>query len=143
MIRFTALQIAADKAIAEYVRNDGTGATLTTADGRRYEGNLAVDAGPDRAPSVRKFLDLSTAHLPPDVGRNGPNSYDGVIAYNADGYGWFMWVPDDVQERIDETEGVIPEAIVTIWKYARERGCDYVLLDRDGPQNADLQTWEW
>lgn len=93
---------------------------------------------------VRRFLDLSTAHLPEQV-MNGPlNSFAHVVAYEFE-FGALLWVPpikpdNDIEDLA--AQGV-PEEIVHIWRYARSLDCDYVLFDRDADTNDDLPTWEW
>lgn len=110
---------------------------------------------------VRLVLDLSTAHLPEDVCRD-LNSYEGVVAYpltskSGIDYGWLLWVPDDpdahvTEYRVDAGPGDPhdgdsyewpPSEVLTIWRYARRRGCDYIILDRDAPTVGDLPTWDW
>lgn len=76
------------------------------------------------------------------------NGHPGVIADERREYGWFMWVPEDVAEHVDQynaedPEHPIPEPIVAIWHYAQQHDCSYVLLDRDAGVNPDLPTWEW
>jgi hypothetical protein len=92
---------------------------------------------------VRQFLDLTTAHLPPELGQS-LGSVSGVDAYElrCDHWsGWWMWVPP--KEAIDEAEDAIPEAIVAIWRHAQDLGCDYVLFDPDAEPAPALATWDW
>lgn len=89
---------------------------------------------------VRRLLDLNTGHLPEGM---DPTTIEGVVAETYGEYGWWLWVPDDIDQHIGFEEGPIPEEIVTIWRFARERGCDYVLLDRDAYANSLLPHWEW
>lgn len=42
-LRFVPLTIVGAEAIAECIRNDGPSATLTTSDGRVYEGNVVLE----------------------------------------------------------------------------------------------------
>lgn len=96
-----------------------------------------------RPDAIRKMLDLSTAHLPQAYGdADGLTSVDGVVAYTTE-YGFITWVPDDPQDNADAYDGMVPSSVLTIQKYARALGCDYVLFDRDGPVNPNLPTWEW
>jgi hypothetical protein len=55
------------------------------------------------APRIRKFLDLSTAHVSDEVINQpgGLNAIEGVIAYQ-DEYGAWLWIPDDVDQRLEE-----------------------------------------
>lgn len=92
--------------------------------------------------NVRRFLDLSTGHLPQHLGTSGLNGVDGVTAYEMP-YGWLMYVPEEpVGSAADDEEGV-PEVVLNIQIKARALGCDYVLFDADGPHVDDLPRWEW
>lgn len=95
---------------------------------------------------VRRFLDLGTSHLPPEVCHH-LDAYEGVIAYpkrtETDDFGWWMWVPDDPQESADAMEDPIPAEVLAVQLYARARGCDWVMFDRDSDAIPELPTWEW
>lgn len=87
---------------------------------------------------IRKMLVLSTAHVPPQF-REG--SVPGVVLYGQE-YGFLMWVPD---EPIESSEGgAVPtqDDFLNIQTYARLLDCDYVMFDCDGPEQADLPTFE-
>lgn len=94
--------------------------------------------------AVRKFLDLSTSHLPQQVFKD-LNSYTGVHAH-VFRYGWLLHVPENVDDHAmdysDETDPIPPE-VLAIQRFARNLDCDYVLLDRDASAIEDLPTWEW
>jgi hypothetical protein len=92
-------------------------------------------------PVVHRVLDLSTGHLPKDV-CDVLNGFDAVTAYNMP-YGWLLWVPaDDLDERLADHPDT-PEPVIAIWRYAIERGCAYVLIDRDADAVDGLQHWVW
>jgi hypothetical protein len=91
---------------------------------------------------LRTILDLSTAHLPEHLGSHGLSGQDGVIAYDLVGYGWLMWVPQHPDSHANDYRG-FPAEVRTIQRYARERGCDYVLFDQDADVLDDLPTWDW
>lgn len=97
---------------------------------------------PDSA-RIFQALDLCTSHLPRQT-LHALNSYGGVIARPFD-YGAWMWVPDDVDAHLAEQEpdDTPPDEVVAIYRYARARGCDWVLFDRDARPTPDLPTWEW
>lgn len=93
--------------------------------------------------NIRRFLDLNTGHLPPELGTDGLADADGVIAHETD-VGWLMWVPDNPDDPNLHNDGDEPPEIVqTIIRHARANDCDYVLFDRDGPVDDDLPTWDW
>lgn len=92
---------------------------------------------------VRKYLDLSTAHLSPaakawlseSATANHAANYHGFGAgaplgtVGATLYGWFMHAPE-----LPETGGMdhgIPEDMWPIIRYAHEEGCAGILFDAD------------
>jgi hypothetical protein len=78
-------------------------------------------------PSVFRVLDLSTRHLPFEVCQD-LNGFPGVLADERSEYGWFVWVPEDIDQHVAEIDA---------------EDCQYVLFDRDAKVNPDLPTWEW
>lgn len=112
--------------------------------------------------TIRTFLDLNTQHLPEHTVRE-LDAIDGVVAYDLDGSGWLLWVPDDPDEHAADYQGDciltaenmateddctththepgIPAEVLAVQRHARSLGCDFVLLDRDGPHDPDLPTW--
>ena len=95
-----------------------------------------------RIDPIRRVLDLSTAHLPEHLGSHGLSGEEGVTAYDLDGYGWLMWVPPDPDSHATDYPG-LPAEVLTIQRYARQRGCDYVMFGQDADIIADLPTWDW
>lgn len=87
---------------------------------------------------VRRFLDLSTTHLPRSV-LDQLNSF--VIAYPTRD-GALMRVPTDPRAEAEAagTAGIPPE-VLAVQLRARSLGCDYVLFDRDAEVDASLPTW--
>jgi len=77
-------------------------------------------------------LDLSTGHLPEQLGSQGLSGHDGVTAYQLP-YGWLMWVPTDPQTHVDDHPDPPPE-VLAIARHARGLGCDDVLFDADADQ---------
>lgn len=93
---------------------------------------------------VRTFLDLSTAHLPKELGSfsepENVTTWQTHTIYNHSEYGFFIHVPDD-DTYLDP--GDVPDELRVIFDYARSLGCDYVLFDRDAAIDTALPTWEW
>jgi hypothetical protein len=93
---------------------------------------------------VRRFLTLSTAHVPPgtidrDVFNEG--EIRGAILYrHAEQEGAWLWVPDDPRESaLGHDDDDAPEGwLLALQLRARANRCDYVLLDRDGPFDDEL-----
>lgn len=89
---------------------------------------------------IRKLLDLSSKHLPPELGMDGLNTHPGVLAYRIT-YGWLVWVPNDPGDSpLSEPP---PAALLNVQRYARHHGCDYILFDADGDTIDGLPTWSW
>lgn len=53
-------------------------------------------------------------------------------------HGFLLWVPDSPEQ----AEGT-HAAVLKIQLFARKHGCDYVLLDSDGPEEVELSTFDW
>jgi hypothetical protein len=91
--------------------------------------------------TIRKMLDLSTGHLPPDLAESLSHA-PGVIAYQLE-FGWLMWIPDDPDHHARGCGDGPPEQVLLVQRYARSHDCDYVLFDADAEQVADLPHWQW
>lgn len=81
--------------------------------------------------TVRKFLDLSTAHLTAET-RDAIEAHtiNGPVYDHPDGCGWLIWVTVDKDSDIECGE---PPDLVAARDLARGLGCDYILFDSDGP----------
>jgi hypothetical protein len=42
-----------------------------------------------------------------------------------------------------ELGGDIPPDLQNVLQYARARGCDYIMLDKDWPISSDLALFDW
>jgi hypothetical protein len=94
-------------------------------------------------PNIRKFLDLSTAHLSPSDRDHldacaAPGSAFGVaVAKTEDG--WFVYAPDPADEVDDRN---LPPHLQVISAYARAQGCDYILFDCDAEIDPALPVFD-
>jgi len=91
--------------------------------------------------AVRKFLDLSTAHLDEEDRRlldlfSVPDSKAGPMAVNTI-YGWFMWAAEDCYE-----DNNLSENLIRICKHARKHRCDYIMFDCDAEVDPALPVFE-
>lgn len=101
-------------------------------------------------PTIRKMLDLSTAHLTPEMrdelplyGRDdGAPSWGGAAGVYPTEHGALVWVPDDPEESANNADEALPLELIVLQKYARRHGCDFILFDSDGPVDAALDTFE-
>lgn len=89
---------------------------------------------------VRKFLDLSTGHLPVSDRVLMVSSAIEALSFSAFAgpYGWFVHVPEDGASICWTGSG----ALNAVFARARELDCDYVLLDADGPQDEALPWFD-
>lgn len=92
-----------------------------------------------RSANVRKFLDLSTAHLPREILESLPEL---TVAYPTE-YGALLWVPEDLEDYYGGLDQDIPEELRRVVVYARELDCDYILFDSDALIDDNLPTFEW
>lgn len=86
---------------------------------------------------VRKFLDLSTAHLDAEARDHLEQAGEGVVVYPT-AYGWFVYV----SEADALASYTVPQCLLDILDRARQLGCDYVLLDCDAEEDSELPTFD-
>jgi len=96
----------------------------------------------ERSMSARPFLDASGGHLSPETWAwldeqtteeavRDPRNRSAEILGGRTRHGWFIWA--------SETPiASVPADLVAVMRYARKRGCDYVLFDCDALPMADL-----
>jgi len=91
--------------------------------------------------NVRKFLDISTAHLPKKTAEQiDAGKFPKPPAYTNE-YGWVFHVPETVQELYDQN--VICVRFTNIMALAIYAECDYVMFDRDAEIVEWLPSFEW
>lgn len=105
-------------------------------------------------PNVRRFLDLSTAHLSPAARAwlsegarlNHAANYHGfgsgaaISTLGATLYGWFMHAPEPADE--DGIDHGMPADLLPIVRHARSLGCDYLLFDADAETVEGLEVFD-
>lgn len=84
-----------------------------------------------------KMLALSTGHLTEKT-CNMLGNIEGIIGYNKGGYGWFVYVPEYLNEL-----GHIPADIYACLKLALEGKYDWIMFDRDVEVINELPVYEW
>ena len=82
----------------------------------------------------REFLDVSTGHI--SQGTATWLADHKRTAIHATDYGWFIW--SGLFEDI-----TIPDDLRAVLAYARGKGCDYVMFDRDSDVIDELPLWDW
>ena len=92
--------------------------------------------------TVRKFLDLSTAHLSAEARR--ALAEERCICVDPHGgaegvYGWWLWAGAD---RGSLAADGVPADLVAIMDFAAARGCDWICFDRNGAEIDELPAFE-
>jgi len=87
---------------------------------------------------IEKMLVLSTENLPPKVCNEWMEDECPWARFKKGDYGWFMYVPADMP-----LAGVEPVAIIDCIRYAKSRGCSWIMFDRDASTTTTLPTYEW
>ncbi len=81
--------------------------------------------------AIRKFLDLSTAHVTKETAR----LLDAKLCYAVNtGTGWFIFVLPENPDVAD---------LAAVFDLARKSDCDYVLMDCDADVLEELPSWDW
>ena len=117
---------------------------------------------------IERMLTLSTAHIPESLATRlddvcldeecrchrlrgkrtggGENSATGELSeiaiYPKGEYGWFICITDELAAICNDYHGDNPE-LFRLLKYAREKGCNWLCLDRDGETVSDLPVYDW
>lgn len=93
---------------------------------------------------IRKFLDISTAHLSPEA-RKLLEADGGDVNLSLDPhggpsglYGWWLWAGSDR----NDMEGV-PADLIAIMDYAVAHDCDWICFDCDAEEIDGLPLFEW
>ena len=110
------------------------------------------DEEPDaEQPEICAMVTISTAHITEVTAnvlhgithRHPAYSKEAMAwptAYEKGGYGYFLFIPDDLYDR----EDTMPDDLFACCCYAAARECTWLVLDRDGPiMRNDLPTYEW
>lgn len=85
---------------------------------------------------IKTMMVLSTAHLTLFTCNTALSSYDGPV-WNKGDYGWFVYVPEDIDARD------LPEDLRQCMKFARRKRCRWIMFDRDGPITPELPDYDW
>lgn len=89
--------------------------------------------------AVRRFLDLSTAHLSLEdrvcLDRSADHAAPPNVSCGIMPFGWFVYAHDDRPEVSDPLWALMQEA--------RRQGCDYLLFDRDAATLDGFPSFDW
>ncbi|TDC02657.1 hypothetical protein E1091_00200 [Micromonospora fluostatini] len=87
-------------------------------------------------------MDLSTHHLPEDLGSAGLADVAGVVAHELE-HGWLLWVPSTEEQWLGRRRAIGRPEVVAVLEYARRHECDYVLFDSDAEPVSELPMCTW
>ena len=95
------------------------------------------------------MLTLSTAHITPETdtlleGEAESNSNIHLpVCHKKGEYGYFIYVSPKITPEKDEGYKAAPEDLLACMKLAYDKHCVWLCLDRDGPIEDVLPTYEW
>lgn len=106
---------------------------------------------------IEKMLVLSTGHVSEETANRLPrghadmagddfNESDDIPEWGpafARAEGWLFRVPRMADNGEPDDLPGTPEDLARVFMFARENGCDWVMLDCDGPQVNTLPFHEW
>lgn len=94
---------------------------------------------------THKILVASTAHITPEIAKaaDDPNTAWGpAFVRNSIPYcqtGWMFYVPMHGTPELRDT----PTPLINLFQVAINQGCQWLMLDSDGPLLDELPTFEW
>ena len=88
-------------------------------------------------PNICSLLVASTAHVTAEEAQSLTDH-----GYARGEYGFFFYAAGDLNVVVTEL-GVLSEGLHGVIREAHGRGCQYVLLDRDGPSIDGIPTYDW
>lgn len=92
---------------------------------------------------IHQLLMLSTGHLP---ARWFQPTASMPSASSVTRHGMLLWVPDQPDEHARHYDGDDPDGdldVLALRRFARAHGCDWILLDADGPHVKELPFCLW
>lgn len=89
---------------------------------------------------ISKMLTVSTAHITQTTAEILDDGVRDLIVYKKDEYGWFIVVPES--DVIVHLWTVLPN-LMTLLAFAKDLGCDWLCLDRDGEVLEYIKSYEW
>lgn len=90
--------------------------------------------------NIECALVLSTAHITERTSEIlTSDAIDGLVAYPKGEYGFFVYVPEESSEGISDC----PKDLMACIEAAKERGCEWLMLERDAETMETLPTYDW
>lgn len=97
---------------------------------------------------IAKLLTLSTAHIKEDTNTflycqcRNPKKHD-IIIFTKGEYGYFIYIDETVKEQALNGDDTLPEDLRACIKFATEKECEWLCLDRDAEPIDELPEYEW
>lgn len=88
---------------------------------------------------ISKMTTVSTGHISKETADllENDNIYE-LIVYQKDEYGWFIFLSEK-----DDYYVSIPDELLKLIKFAKDLGCSWLCLDRDGDILEYLEVFDW
>ena len=95
---------------------------------------------------IERMITISTAHISEETEQllieNAENNHFGISVYSKDVYGFWIYVPNKLNNVIDNNEK-LPDDLWNCIMLAINNGCTWLCLDRDGEIVDGLETFDW
>jgi len=90
------------------------------------------------------MIEMSTNNLTDNTVNNwAPFDTPSPVIANYE-YGLFVYVPDDMKTFLEErSKGEVPEDLVIVLQYAKDRNIEIIRFDRDADLIEDLPCYDW
>lgn len=85
------------------------------------------------------MLALSTGHVSEETAKLMDIDQCGLVVYEKEDYGWFVHLPDPLDEYKEST----PKDLYKCMTFAMKQGCDWVMFDCDVEPIDELPVYEW
>jgi hypothetical protein len=108
---------------------------------RAIRKRLCFKIGESEMTTIVSMLDLSTGHVTEATAKrltDRPESI-GLPVYPKGEYGWIVWAGTESVTRVVD----VPADLVTVVKFAQERGCEWIMFDCDAPLSDSLPSFDW
>ena len=89
---------------------------------------------------ITKILTISTAHITKVTAELLDDGVRDLSVYSKGEYGWFIFVPES--DVINSLHIMLPD-LMRLLQFAKDLGCEWLCLDRDGEVLEYFNTYEW
>lgn len=89
---------------------------------------------------ISKMLTISTAHITEITAELLDDGVKDLAIYKKADYGWFIFIPSS--DVIASLHIVLPD-LIDLLAFAKDLGCEWLCLDRDGEELNYFRTYNW